>query len=316
MARIRLAPDVARAVAKHGHEVDKLARKRYGISGTQLLARLTAGENAGRMGGNPSSAGARGAFQFIPSSRQMMIDQHGVDPWADADQAARAAVIHLKSWGGGGLEGYNPGGGQSYVKYILGQRTSGVPKGSSGGGGGGTTTKTTTTPGVDNSGLRKELAYDYFQQRGKPGALLELATGLKDAGDVPAKTTTTTQHAQASYGSKKGKTNIIALGKLAQSMGLHVGENTAFGGVDPVHVQGSYHYQTAKLKRKASAAIDVSGPVELMQRYAAVVARRYGRDVEELIWRGPGARTRKYGKHVSRDTFSGHQDHVHVADID
>jgi hypothetical protein len=34
-------------------------------------------------------------------------------------------------------------------------------------------------------------------------------------------------------------------------MGLHVGENPHFGGVTPVHVQGSYHYK--------GEAIDVSG---------------------------------------------------------
>jgi len=62
-----------------------------------------------------------------------------------------------------------------------------------------------------------------------------------------------------------GPKTVLVLGKLAQQMGLHVGENPHFGGVDPVHVPGSYHYK--------GEAIDVSGTPDLMARYARVVAR-------------------------------------------
>jgi hypothetical protein len=62
-----------------------------------------------------------------------------------------------------------------------------------------------------------------------------------------------------------GPQTVVALGKLAQSMGLHVGENPHFGGVDPVHVPGSYHYQ--------GEAIDVSGGAGQMSRYAKAVER-------------------------------------------
>jgi hypothetical protein len=58
------------------------------------------------------------------------------------------------------------------------------------------------------------------------------------------------------------------LGSLAEQMGLHVGENPAFGGVNPVHVKNSYHYK--------NEAIDVSGNPAAMRRYAASVARIYG----------------------------------------
>jgi hypothetical protein len=107
-----------------------------------LLARLTAGENAGRMGGDPSSAGARSAFQFIPSTREDFVSRFGLDPWKNADESARSAIIHLMGRGGaygGGLAGYNPGGGQAYVDYILGQRVAGFRDqgvGVRGGGGG------------------------------------------------------------------------------------------------------------------------------------------------------------------------------------
>lgn len=58
------------------------------------------------------------------------------------------------------------------------------------------------------------------------------------------------------------------LGKLAQDMGLHVGENEAYGGVDPVHAKNSYHYR--------NRAIDVSGSADLMRKYAQRVASMYG----------------------------------------
>jgi hypothetical protein len=65
-----------------------------------------------------------------------------------------------------------------------------------------------------------------------------------------------------------GPDTVIALGKLAQKMGLQVGENPHFGGVHPVHVPGSYHNK--------GEAIDVSGDPGRMNAYAAAVERMYG----------------------------------------
>jgi hypothetical protein len=76
-------------------------------------------------------------------------------------------------------------------------------------------------------------------------------------------------HVHAAAGPK----TIVALGKLAQQMGLHVGENSHFGGVDVgAHVPGSYHGK--------DEAIDVSAPMTpagkaLMKKYAAAVQRYY-----------------------------------------
>jgi hypothetical protein len=61
-----------------------------------------------------------------------------------------------------------------------------------------------------------------------------------------------------------GPKTVVELGKLAQRMGLHVGENPHFGGVDPVHVAGSYHYK--------GEAIDVSGDAKKMALFAQEVA--------------------------------------------
>lgn len=67
-----------------------------------------------------------------------------------------------------------------------------------------------------------------------------------------------------------GPKTVVELGQLAQSMGLHVGENPHFGGVNPVHVKNSYHY------RNGGEAIDVSGDPAKMRAFAKRVARLYG----------------------------------------
>ena len=95
------------------------------------------------------------------------------------------------------------------------------------------------------------------------------------------------------------------MGKLAQSYGLRVSEHPAFDKVDPVHTKGSYHY--------SNRAIDVSGDPAAMAKFARVVARRYGKNLAELIWRGRGAQTIDNGRRVPTSTFSGHTDHVHLA---
>jgi hypothetical protein len=61
-----------------------------------------------------------------------------------------------------------------------------------------------------------------------------------------------------------GPKTTVRLGQLAEQMGLHVGENPHFGGVDPVHVPGSYHYK--------GEAIDVSGDAAKMKAFARRVA--------------------------------------------
>lgn len=65
-----------------------------------------------------------------------------------------------------------------------------------------------------------------------------------------------------------GPKTAVALGKLAQQMGLRVGENKHFDKVDPVHSPNSYHYR--------DMALDVSGDPRKMAKYAAKVKRIYG----------------------------------------
>jgi hypothetical protein len=112
-------------LARYGPLADDEARK-YGLTGSELLAKLLSGESGFNMGA-VSSANAKGAAQFIPSTRQLYISRYGVDPWASPDSAVHAAAIYMQK--GGGLKAYNPGGGQGYINYILGQNVGGVPKG-------------------------------------------------------------------------------------------------------------------------------------------------------------------------------------------
>jgi hypothetical protein len=72
-----------------------------------------------------------------------------------------------------------------------------------------------------------------------------------------------TDHVHVASGPK----TVVELGRLAQSMGLNVGENPHFGGVDPVHVKTSYHYR--------GEAIDVSGSPDKMRAFARKVASLY-----------------------------------------
>lgn len=62
-----------------------------------------------------------------------------------------------------------------------------------------------------------------------------------------------------------GPKTVVELGKLAQKHGLHVGENSHFGGVDRgAHTENSYHYK--------DEAIDVSGDPKKMAAFAREVA--------------------------------------------
>ena len=62
--------------------------------------------------------------------------------------------------------------------------------------------------------------------------------------------------------------------RLAQSMGLHVGENDVYDPVDPVHTEGSFHYQKFKGK-KLGKALDVSGDPAKLLAYNRLIAKRF-----------------------------------------
>lgn len=184
-------------------------------------------------------------------------------------------------------------------------------------------TKTVTTPGVDNSDVRAQLKMAYLENRHDPKALLSLAQGLGDAKDVPGTTSTRTVREKGSGGAVKGgrrtHTDIKHIAAKARSMGLHVGGNQGVTGHPETsgHTAGSYHYRKSAIPGW-QAALDISGDPKKMAKLASYLSKRYGRDLDELIYRGPGSRDSqniKHGKRVGRGFYTGHADHVHVADV-
>jgi hypothetical protein len=120
-------------VQREGRKIDKWSRRKYGISGAALLAKLGKGEGNSAGGrNNPSSAGALGTYQFMPGTRAEVLRQTGADAYGSPAQSTRAARIYVRR--GGLLENYNPGGGQAYVDYILGQKVGNVNAGGGSGG--------------------------------------------------------------------------------------------------------------------------------------------------------------------------------------
>jgi hypothetical protein len=162
-----------------------------------------------------------------------------------------------------------------------------------------------TAPQVDRRGAQLQ----YLQNRGRPDALLNLAVSLREPPEEVAVERAAKKFRKKGEGpSGRSRASIVQIGKLAQRMGLRVSEHPAFDKVDPVHTKGSYHYR--------NAAVDVSGDPDAMSRFARAVARRYGRNLEELIYRGRGGVTIKHGKRVPSSFYSGHTSHVHVAEDD
>jgi hypothetical protein len=110
------------AAQRWGALADAQAHK-YGVAnGATLLLKIASGESGFNMKA-VSSADARGATQFIPSTRDAYVRQYGVDPWKSPEEAIHAAAIYMHT---SGLAAYNPGGGQGYIDYILNQPISPV----------------------------------------------------------------------------------------------------------------------------------------------------------------------------------------------
>ena len=122
-------------------------------------------------------------------------------------------------------------------------------------------TTTTTTSGGGSSVKGSQIKELIFNDGGK-------GFGIKDGKDVDGASVFSSvwgghkTHVHVAAGPK----TTVRLGKIAQKQfGLDVGENPHFGGVDPVHVPGSYHYK--------GEAIDVSGDPKQMEAFAHYVER-------------------------------------------
>lgn len=150
--------DYLEAARRYGPSVDAIAARYTNpltgrrLSGTALLLKLGSGES-GFQSDAESNVGAQGRTQFMPGSRAIAMQRFGIDPLKDADSAVHAAALHLRGKinGSTGLEGYNPGGGQGYVSYILGQRV-----GSGGGGPRASARGSSSTPGTSAAGPQSD----------------------------------------------------------------------------------------------------------------------------------------------------------------
>ena len=137
---VDLHPDIVKAIREFsgtrlGRKYDRFTRRQYHLPGWKVLAKTNAGEAGGKPVGaaGVSSAGARGPFQFISSTRNDFRSRYGVDPWRSNEEAVKAAALHHLTRGG--IRGYNPGM-PTYQNYILGQRLNASDRRALRGGGG------------------------------------------------------------------------------------------------------------------------------------------------------------------------------------
>lgn len=203
-------------------------------------------------------------------------------------------------------------------------------KGGSDSGSGSRYERVKTKDAVDNSANRQALRQQAFDQ-GRPFALktqLAIAAQDQELQDSPAEYERRKVKGDSGSGGGKGttgdRTDIERIAALAKSMGLRVSGNQGVQGHPETsgHTANSNHYaraQTRRGKGKWQGALDISGDPRKMAKLAEYLSRRKGRDLEELIYRGPGSKNRhniKRGKRVGKGFYSAHEDHVHVADLD
>lgn len=156
--------------------------------------------------------------------------------------------------------------------------------------------------GVDNSAIRQQLVSSFLQNRGRPGAMLALATGIQASQDIPATpgskisvpsakannpdmpnkrpsvnelffdkgvnldrgkpTKPIGGHGDHVHVAVNNKADLAPLKELARKMGLRAGGDKDKSG----HTPGSFHY--------SGRAIDVSGDPKKMAEFNRRVAAR------------------------------------------
>lgn len=232
-----------------------------------------------------SSAGAQGVSQFIPETAATYGVQYGDTPHAIQSQVTgQAHLLHdegfasdpqgaLSSYSGGYAAGdyNNPILTDAQASYSALDRPSRAPR-----------------------PVRRRLQAAQQQARE-----LGLPTHLPGAGSPSV--------AGPPQGPQRIPSVVYIGNKAEHKFGLDVGENPAFGGVDPVHVEGSYHYQRDKKGR--GEAIDVTGDPSQLMAFDEWAARKWGKGLTELFY-DPGVSI-KEGEEIG--SIGGHGDHVHVA---
>jgi hypothetical protein len=164
-----------------------------------------------------------------------------------------------------------------------------------------------STPGVDNSGQRQALLQGYLSERGKPGALANLAYGLQEARDVPASTTLTPGLRQDSGGSPSRGRKVAVNELFFDPLGWYLDEGKkvqgAIGGHDDhLHASANSESDAVRIGKWAQRmgltvreqshfdpvdpvhtkgsfhysdrAVDVSGDPKQLRRLARKIRRR------------------------------------------
>lgn len=163
-------------------------------------------------------------------------------------------------------------------------------------------------PAVDRSSDRNMLLLNYLSERDKPGSLLSLGSGLQSAKDEPAVTRKVTVRSKGQAPGRGGgaapkpaggpENQIVQVGEFFKGKGYNIREHPRFDKVDPVHVQGSYHY-----KRRA---IDVPVSGGQGRRFVEQLQRHFPH--AKWIWNGPQPKNQ-----AGRISYPhGHTGHVHV----
>jgi hypothetical protein len=320
------SPFIVKQVRKKG--------RRYHIKPSDLLDLIE--HESGFQPGAVSSANAQGLTQFIPGTARQYGVQYGTSKKAQKSQI-KGAAKYLTDLGWGpsdaakrkALAGYYGAASpyadalissEKYAQYDKGLSKGAIPQ---------PRKKSETQkkrvlkkPAQSFAPERAAAALAFIRDEDKdPMDYATFAATQKSLADTPAKYKTKTVEAKKAKeqvggeisGVAKGPTlhgspkkEIVQIGKLAEKMGLSVGENPHYGGVTAVHATGSYHY--------SGRAIDVSSAsATLMRKFAKRVAKLYGPKLAELFWNGPGATNIDNGNRVQKFFVSGHTDHVHVA---
>ena len=264
------AKDIARDAVR--------AQRKTGVPASVLLG-LTGQESAYGTNTGPSSMGAMGRAQFIPSTREDFRETFGIDPWSQRKgQDILGAALHLEEYGAtpysqdptAALNSYSGGyGDAAYNSPVLSRAKqfarTGIDRLATGKG-----------PGRGPRPLSvNELIHD-------PG--ITMFDGQVAPSDVGG------HESHVHFASDRPR-DVLTAAKIAQRLGLDVRENPLFDPVDPVHTEGSEHYQERELPERLRPlarrlggegdtigdAIDVSGgSAEQLLRLDEILARRSG----------------------------------------
>lgn len=263
-----------RALAPHAIA----AARKTGVPASVLLS-LTGQESDYGTNLGPSSAGARGETQFIPGTRDKMVADYGVDPWAGPREALLAAGLYLKELGfkqdpNAALSFYSGGYAESeYNNPIL-------------------------TNARNFKALDKLAGAKVKMPRALSTNELYHDPGINLSDGQP--TGAIGNHGQHVHYASENPRSLLRAARIAQRHGGLLGENPAFGDrvvePRPTHSDTSYHYRNMRipgrlmgLARKAGAqgrtlgeALDITAPgndPEILMDINQALARRSGSSV-------------------------------------